>query len=213
MSIPEIQGRMDPYVKQLGLTWEIMYSFEPVTDARILSSKDTRRHIIGLPQGVSIDELHGDIVNHLVLAKFAEKYDPLFATARFHPDYDINDETFRFGARMLQYSWNAVADVWESDEIEKMDKKLSGERLHDIHDLVLKMPYEGFGEQDMIYLMVVGVSARFAQAKRLGREQDIKEKHDRVMAKFGEYLPVGSMDTVQKLTEALEVLPRLPEDR
>lgn len=177
MATPEMEQLLSPFMKQLGLKWRVMVGFADVIGPQIVSRRGELAHQLTFPESYRQHPTayRYEIAHQLSIGKLAETHDPIFATARIHPDWYIDESDLEIKQTMLFYTWQPVVDVWADDQVSKMDPQLMVDSFNTwlyTLDLVFKGRYADIGN-----LLVLTHGQTVAQLNRF--ERQVNKKADK----------------------------------
>ncbi len=191
-----------PYMKKLGLKWEVRYYLTQDDRARIWCRPEEKMHEVWLPKKKAFLP---DVVHELCHGKLAEAIDPLFATAAFVKKYAELQGVAQqdLDQKLHQFSWSwAGIDIWVNDLRHKYWPNLTSQD----HSAFIQGINEAGAEQLAVfeqYTPAIGLAMHMGEAKRHG------------LGSFGQYMELimafdqESRNLLIYLATLYERLPRL----
>lgn len=188
-----------------------MVTFYRDVDApQINSSHEKQVHQVTLPYPWRTRSHKADYAGVLIMAKFAEDLDPIFATTFISEKYDFEDQTFKDRMAMLMVAHQAV-DIWTTDKLYELDPETSTDDATSTLKLILALDREVAKEINSMALFF-GLALSCARLRRHDWEN-----HKRIVAEvFGKVRDLWGEKVQFKfisLSTVFARLPQLPQDR
>jgi hypothetical protein len=201
--------KLRQYVRILNLKWQIDMGIGDVDGPQIISSRVGKSHVITLPRLYEDpNQFTIDAVEKLILAHFAETYDPIFSTVSFDPLINWRSNLRRINQEMMINAMNLV-DVWSGDKLYDINKELLVIRIRNLHQMLSSIPIENIrhilSPVMLEYASVLAVSIR----QEMTPEKNLLEE---IFPEISKGLGIHS-STTRALADSWSLLPPLPQSK